>query len=231
MGLQKTGVIALLAALAPAWALEYPVRHEHLRKGCAGTLAVDERGVSFHGAKGKHAWSWTYQDIQQLTLAPGEIRVLTYQDNAWKLGADREYRFRAAGGRPFGEVYELLKDRLDQRLVAETADAAVTPLWRIPVKRLKLIRGSEGELVVGEDRIVYHTTVAGDARTWRYEDVDSIADSGPFELTITTFERARAQYGGLRSFRFQLKRPLDEARYNDLWRRLNRRKGVIRTPE
>lgn len=215
MEFQKACVLVALAT-APVWAFQTQARHEHLRKGCVGTLTIDERGVSFDGPK-KHAWRWAYQDIQQLTVAPNEIRVLTYQDSAWKLGADREYRFHVA--EPLLPAYELLKNQLDQRFVAELADGEVKPLWEIPVKHLGRIRSSQGALVVGEGRIVYKCDRAGEPRTWRYNDIDSISSSGPFQLTLTTFERA---------FNFQLKEPLDEATYNDLWRRLNRKKGTIR---
>jgi hypothetical protein len=33
-------------------------------------------------------------------------------------------------------------------------------------------------------------------------------------------------YGDRKGFNFQLKQPLDEARYNDLWLRLERSKGL-----
>lgn len=197
-------------ALAPAWALDFPARWERLGRDTLGALTVDERGVAYRD--GKNALSWAYEDIQRLTLAPNELHVLTYQDQRWKLGADREYRFRAAEGRPFVDAYQLLRGHMDQRLVAEAADVSVKPLWQIPVKRLKTFGGSEGELIVGEREIVYRTTAGADARTWRYEDIENVSSSGSFELTFVS-------YGG--SVRFRLKRPLEEARYNELWRRLN----------
>jgi hypothetical protein len=45
-------------------------------------------------------------------------------------------------------------------------------------------------------------------------------------LTITTFERAKTHYGDLKGFNFELKRPLEEDRYNELWLSLNRSKGL-----
>jgi hypothetical protein len=81
-------------------------------------------------------------------------------------------------------------------------------------------------LEVGTDAVVYRSADKAGSRSWRYEDVDNISSSGPFELTITTFERDRADYGSRKGFTFQLKRPLDEAKYNDLWLRLNQSKGL-----
>jgi hypothetical protein len=96
----------------------------------------------------------------------------------------------------------------------------------VPVKRLGTIRGSEGVLRVASDRIVYSTDQEGQSRTWRYQDIDNISTSGPFELTVTTFERSQRHYGSRKAFNFQLKQPLEEAKFDHLWRRLNRSKGL-----
>jgi hypothetical protein len=225
-----SSAIMVLLAFYPAVlpAAEYRARHDHAINTCTGTLTIDERGVSYREdaaekRKHPHNWTWAYQDIQQLELAPAKLHVLTYRDNKWKLGADREYTFHALGGEDFSSAYALLKDRLDQRFVAELADAAVEPVWEIPVKHRGRIGGSEELLIVGEDRIVYKTARKSDARTWRYGDVDNVSTSGPFDLTLTTFERARSHYGSRKDFNFQLKAPLDERKYNELWRKLNLR--------
>lgn len=203
----------------------YHVRHDHMRKGAPGTLTIDESGVSYREETKKkrkqpHEWTWSYQDVEQLELSPKRVRVLTYQDNKWKLGADREYTFEALGETDFSSAYALLKDRLDQRFVAELADGDVRPLWEIPVKHLGRITGSEGLLIIGENRIVYKTGRKLDARTWRYADIDNISASGPFNLTLTTFERAMSHYGNRKDFNFQLKEPLDEQKYNEIWKRI-----------
>ncbi len=226
---QTASCCLMLLALPLSAELTYRVRHEHLRKGCAGVLRIDERGVSFQAAavkKRPHAWQWTYADIQQLMIAPGEVRVLTYLDNRWKLGGDREYRFRALEGSPFGGAYALLKGRLDQRLVAQVADPATAVLWQMSVKLLSRFGGSHGVLIASADRLVYRTDRQGASRTWRFQDLENVSTSGPFQLTVTTFERARLQYGSRKGFNFQLKEPLSEDRYDDLWRWLQHSKGL-----
>ncbi len=230
--------------------LSYQVRHEHLRKGCSGVLRIDERGIWFQGTARKkqaHAWQWSYAEIQQLTVSADELRVLTYRDSLWKLGADREYRFALVaeirghsgldpskespedhGRRVPGiqEAHAFLKDRLDQRLVVRLADSDLAPLWQLPVKLLGRVGGSHGVLIVGAERLVYRAERPGDSRTWRLKDVESVSSSGPFELSVVTYERARLQYGSRSAFRFQLKEPLAQERYDELWRRLNRAKGL-----
>jgi hypothetical protein len=209
---EKTiGLIACaLFTAGTAWSQEikFEVRHDHLRKGCMGTMTVDEKGIFFHGPKG-HGWAWEYQDIQELKLAPDHIHLLSYWDDKRHLGKDREFDF---SGKMPSELYARWKDRLDRRFVAEVADPQVKPLWEVPVKHMGRITGSEGMLEIGEDRIVYRTDRHDDSRTWRLTDIENISTAGPFDFTINTPEK---------TFRFQLKQVLSEARYNELWRKLN----------
>ena len=214
MAFGKTASCLILAA-SLASATQFAVRHEHLRKGCVGTLTVDENGVSFTGAK-KHAWSWKYEDIQQLRLSPESIYILTYKDSKLRLGKDREYNF--TGKIPAEELYPLLKDRMDQRFVAAVGQALGLPTWSVPVKHLRPIVGSEGTLAFGAEAIVYSTPTKAESRTWRYTDIESIASSGPFQLTVTTLEKG---------FNFQLKQPITEARYNQLWLQIEKENGRI----
>lgn len=185
---------------------------------------ISERGVSFQesGRKKGHSGRWEYQDIQELWLSPGKLVLVTYEDRKWRLGADQEYEFTLAPGRTFQQAYRRLKNQLDQRFVAALPDPEVQPVWEIPVKLLGRIPGSEGVLQVGPDRIVYKTEQKEQSRTWRYRDIENISTSGPFQLTVTTYERSPWHYGNLKCFNFQLKQPLEETRYNFLWRRLTR---------
>ena len=214
MAFCKTASCLVLAA-ALASAAQFPVRHEHLRKGCTGVMTVDENGVSFTGAK-KHAWRWKYEDIQELRLAPESIYILTYKDSNLWLGEDREYNF--TGKVPAEELYALLRDRMDQRFVAAVGQAIGLPTWSVSVKHLRPIIGSEGTLNFGAEAIVYSTPAKTESRTWRYSDIESVASSGPFQLTITTLEKG---------FNFQLKQPITEARYNQLWLQIEKKNGRI----
>jgi hypothetical protein len=203
------------------------------RVGNMGTLTVSSTDIVFEetgkgGKKPKHPknWRWAYQDIQQLKVSPRSLTVLTYKDSAWKFGADREYEFDLVPDGTFTAAYDLLKNRLDQRLVAEIPDKISAPLWEIPVKHLHRFGGDEGILEVGPQMLVYKSENKEDSRTWRYEDIENISSSGPFQLTVTTFERAKTHYGDRKGFNFELKQRLEESRFNDLWLRLNQSKGL-----
>ncbi|HLM99317.1 MAG TPA: hypothetical protein VK335_08560 [Bryobacteraceae bacterium] len=233
------GGLLLLQAMFAQQSFQYEAWHghsrpPHIRKaGGLGTLTISDTGVSFQEKyrdaktpKHPHAWHWDYQDIQQLKISPKTVTVLTYKDNKWKLGADREYEFDLVSDDSFENVYQVLKARLDQRFVAVIADRPATVLWEIPAKHLTGFGGDEGVLQVSANEIVYKSAKKGESRTWRYEDIDNVSSSGPFAFTITTFERARLDYGSRKQFNFELKQRLEEARYDDLWLRLNRSKGL-----
>ena len=211
MAIGKSAIGIVLACAA--WAQEFPVRHDHLRKFCEGTLRIDENGIRYEGPKG-HAWTWPYSDIQQLTLYPGEIRILSYKDASnWKLGKDAVYTFQ--GKFPVEELRQQWSAKLDQRFVAAVAAPGVSGR-AFPAKELGLMKGTQGVLTFGEDAVVYDTT--RNARTWRYQDIQYLSNAGPFELTITTLEK---------QFRFQLKKAIDESTYNQLWLEIEKKNGRI----
>jgi hypothetical protein len=204
------------------------VRHDHLRGYGTGSVTANESGLSFaeSGDKAKHKWTLSWDDIQQVWISPKKLRVLLYADTWWKLGADREYELDAAPDATFAALQAALREKLDGRVVVALADTASEVLWRIPAKLRERFGGPEGVLVVGADRIVFESPEKGKSRTWLFSDIDNISSSGPFDFTVTSFERSKGDYGDRRSFNFQLKERLAESRYNELWRKLNGSKQV-----
>jgi hypothetical protein len=219
--------------------LRYDVWHGHARPphikkaGNPGALFITSSGILFEerypdGKRPKHLhqWFWGFRDIRQLKIEPRSLAILTYKNDKWKLGADRQYQFDLLSENTFQEAYPFLKQRLDQRFVAGMAERPADVLWEVPVKHLLRFGGDEGVLRIGTDMLVYSSDKTGESRTWRYEDIENVSSSGPFQLTVTTFERAASHYGDLKGFNFALKERLEEARYNDLWLRLNQSKGL-----
>jgi hypothetical protein len=220
IGTKTSGLI--LAWAVAATAAQFPMRHRHVRGGCEGTLDVSENGVRFAGPKG-HAWQWKLEQIRQLELAPDRVVVVSYE-NGTLPGTERRYEF--SGAVPADELYSLLKNRMDQRLVAELAQPAGAALWSMPAKH-EGRAGSLGTLDVTPETIGYRTGAKYESRTWRYADIAGVSSSGPFQLTVTTFELAPAQYGGRKDFNFELQQPMTEARYDELWLQVERKNGRI----
>ena len=213
---KKATRLILMAVLSAAAALPAEIRFEARYKKHPGTMTVDEQAIAFQGVK-KDSWRWSYPDIDELKLGEHSVRVT----------AGRTYEFR--GDVP-AAIYALWKDRLDQRFVAELADHGVQPDWRIGVKHRIGRSSADGVLEFGRDRIVFASDRPDDSRTWRIADIENISSSGPFELTIVTFEKARLDYGDRKQFIFQLKEVLGEDRYNELWLKINRQNRRIQIP-
>lgn len=218
-------ILMLAAAAAAGQVLD--ARHEHWRKGCPGRLTVDATGVSFaelrvRPRKKPHAWHWPYHEIQQATLGRDTLRILTYEDRVLRLGADRAYSSSLASGSSFASLREALRLQLHTRLIV-TDPPEQEPAWAAPAKLLRLTTGTHGTLELHQDAIVFRTAKRGRGRHWRLTDIDNVISTDPYALTLTTFERSRLHYGGRRDFQFQLKRPIDPARVDSLWRRIRAR--------
>ncbi|MCU1236227.1 MAG: hypothetical protein JWP63_4194 [Candidatus Solibacter sp.] len=207
MAIRQAAICLILAGAA--WAQQFPVRHQHVRKYCEGTLTVDEKGITFQSAKHGEL-NWPYADIQQLTLGPKSIHILSYKDSSLLLGRDLTYNF--TGVIPSADLYARWSAALDQRFVAALPEIGDHAGVRFPAKLLDLTKGTESTLVFGADLVGFG------AHTWRYSDIQSIASSGPFQLTLTTLEK---------QFRFQLKQPISESTYNQLWLDIEKKNGRI----
>ena len=194
------------------------MRHQHLRKFCAGTLTVEASGIRFNGPKG-HTWNWPYADIQQLTLHRGSIHILSYKDSSgWKLGKDVAYTF--TGEFPIETSGAPVECDAGPALRGGGVDRrrpAGPPALSIPVKQLALIKGTQGHSDLRREcgGVRYASATP---RTWRYSDIQFISSAGPFQLTITTLEK---------QFDFQLKQAINESTYNQLWLDIEKKNGRI----
>ena len=225
-------ILALGTHLVAADSLTFRVRHQHMRHGADGILRVSNDGIAFEesGKYADHSRQWRFEDIQQLTLSAETLRIKTYEDRRWDFGRDREFVFDRLPKDLAAQLYPIFSRRLDQRFVAAVADdqvdKQVKAAWEAPAKLLHWSGGSQGNIMVGSDRVVFRADSPGQSRTWRIGDIDNLSSSGPFDLTITTFERATNSYASHKDFHFALKRPLSEADYNALWTKVNQSKGL-----
>jgi hypothetical protein len=222
------GSVLMLVLLPAAWGEDVEARHRHLRKSGSGVLSIGAEGVAFResGKRKTHSREWKYEDIQQLTLGGGGMRVLTYEDVGWQLRRDREFRFEGLPEGFAARVRGTLAARLGSRLVTAAALPDDAPLWRLPVKLERRYGGSQGVLTVAAGHVAYRTESPDDSRTWPIGDIENVSSSGPYNLTITTAERFAWHRGGGREARFQLKEPLGEERYDQLWKAVQRAKGL-----
>jgi len=218
-------VFAFIAAAGVIQAQTFNLMHRHLHHDGSGTLTVTADGISFTetGKHAEHSRVWKYEQIQQLELSQESLRILTYEDQRYQLGRDRSYLFVDLPEGFTTRVYSMWRDKLDQRFIAALADNEMTTLAEFPAKLTSVLKGGEGILLLGDDRIVFRARKPGESRTWRFARIDNIASAGPFDFSIVSLEHHGAWNASGREFRFQLQRSMEEARFNELWRRVVRR--------
>lgn len=208
-------------------------QHERsLWKNQSGRLSVLREGLRFEiseskkkGAPGVIDLAWN--DIQQLILEENVVSIVTYQDQRWQLGRDRHYRFRLAeSGLAGAELESMLRDRLGDRLVLATKGNEEVARWQIAAKLREFPSGTEGELIFTENELQFVTEKTGKGRRWPLSQISTIARVSAMELLVTAPERAVSDEGNQRSFYFQLKKPLTQKQFQELWRQTEEAHGL-----
>jgi hypothetical protein len=198
------------------------VEHRHTFKNCSGELVFRNDRLEYFTANAKHAREWKYQDIQQLGLLDAkEILVLTYEDQKFKFGKDRGFRFTVTKGEVSPALWSFLQSKQTKPLVSAVFPKDMNPRYQIPVKHHLGFGGSQGVLEISDKYIVYKTDAKKDSRIWRYEDITSIGTTGPYQLRLTTPDRMEGEYGGDRNFVFSLKQRLKPEIYDFIWWKIN----------
>ena len=216
------GVLLLMGPMLAAQEASFPVRHRHLLRSSRGELIFGAAGIEYRTKEKKHARSWKYEDIQQLgLLGAKEVSILTYEDDKWKFGKDRIFRFEITSGEITPALWSALQARLKRPLVSAVIPPDVIPKYAIPAKHLLGFGGSEGSLELAEHYIIYRTDAPKDARIWRYQDISSIGSTGPYQLRLTTMDRVNGESGGERNFVFSLKKRLPAEAYDFVWWKIN----------
>jgi len=188
-----------------------------------GTLRVSDSGVCFASkGEGEAARCWDYADIQHLDrVSSTELRLLSYEDVAWKLGRDRDYRFELLAGELPDVLFDRMTERIGKpvtdRLVQEPAEAED----KIPAKHLKTLGGSEGSIHISQERIVYLTEASEQSREWRLDrEVASVWSSDLYRLEVHVYEGNAGAFRQPKVYKFALKSPLDPKLYRRLKLRL-----------
>jgi len=212
----------LLCSTLQAQEVRFPVVHDRLLRNDTGELIFGETGIEYRAKEKKNARTWKYEDIQQLgLLSPKELTILTYEDSKWKLGKDLFYRFKITTGEITPALWVQLQAKLNRPVVSALIPPDIASRFTIPVKHLRGFRGTQGTLEIGDQYVIYKTDAPKDSRIWRYQDISSIGTTGPYQLRLTSMDRAEGEFGGERNFVFSLKERLAPEAYDFIWWKIN----------
>ena len=221
LSLWFVGLLFFCSALQ-AREVRFPVRHDRLLRDRVGELIFGETGIEYRTKAKGDARTWKYEDIQQLgLLSPKELTIISYEDSKWKLGKDLFYRFTITTGEITPALWTQLQAKLKRPVVSALIPPDIAPRFTIPVKHLRGFSGTQGMLEIGDEYILYKTAVPKDSRIWRYEDISSVGTTGPYQVRLTSMDRAENESGGERNFVFSLKEQLSPEVYDFIWWKIN----------
>lgn len=171
-----------------------------------GTITISATGVEFHPVKGDSI-RWTFDDVRTVEVPTSrKLSLVTYQNRRWHVPGDRPFDFDLKSPMPPEVAAEFI------RLVGKPAINGVPPpdvsnFAIIPARHRTRIGGSNGELRFTDSGIDY-LSKAGDARSWRWADIETLAHPEPYRFRIGGF---------LETFEFELKQPLTNVVFERLW--------------
>lgn len=182
--------------------------HRMPKKPLSGTLIIDSEGVEFRSAKLSRRWS--FLDIHTFDLSKRDFTLTTYENRQWHEPGERRFKFTLAEAIP-PSVAAILQERVGRPSRNGAPDATDPAIAEIPARHPKRFGGSNGTLRLRDSGIDYVTSDGRDSRTWRWSDIQTIANPDPYSFRITAYCEISE---------FELKQPLSRELFDELWTRL-----------
>jgi hypothetical protein len=204
-------IIAMMPSAASAQTQTWQTSakwHRALKKAEPGTLMLDAEGVEFRSAKFSRRWK--YADIHTFDLSQRELTLLTYENRRWHEPGERPFRLTLSEPMPPGIAAHLTK-RIGKPVRNGQPIPGGAAIEEIPAHHRVWSGGSNGTLRLKDDGIDYVTENGRDSRSWRWADLQTLANPNPYELRITAFREV---------VEFDLKQPLSRDLFERLWDRL-----------
>jgi hypothetical protein len=199
---------ALPAAEPPgavAWESAAQFR-QFLHRPVAGTVSIDHSGIAFRSPKFSQQWGW--QEIRTFDLRGArELIIQDYENRRFHEPGERRFRFVLALPMP-PEIARSLAALVARPVVNGDPVKDAPAIAEIPAHRRKRMGGSNGTLRFRRDGIDYVAANASDSRSWRWSDIQTIANPNEWEFRVTAYREI---------VEFELKKPLSRALFDRLW--------------
>ena len=201
------GAVLANAAQSELW--QAPANwHRLLKKDVPGSLVLDDTGVEFRSPKFNRRWA--YIDIHSFDLSARELTLDSYQNRPWHAPGEQRYQFTLSEPMP-PEIAAQLTDRVGKPVRNGVPLQRVAALSEISAHRRAWSGGSNGTLRLKDTGIDYVTESGRDSRTWRWADIQTIANPNPYDFRVTGYRE---------TVEFDLKLPLARVVFEQMWDRL-----------
>ncbi len=175
-----------------------------------GTLLMSEQAIEFQPTRGSPL-HWAFMEIKSVALSsPRRFTLVSYENRRWKLPGDRQFRFELNDPLPSGAAEELVA-RVGKPAINGDPDPKAASFADIPARHRTRTGGSNGVLRLREDGIDYVAVGGRDSRTWRWADIQTIANPDPYHFRVGAY---------LETFDLELKQPMTLEIFDRLWDRV-----------
>jgi hypothetical protein len=183
--------------------------HRLLKKPVPGVLSIDETGVEFRSPG--FSYKWPFPEIRTFDLSGArELTITGYENRHWHEPGERTYRFTLSLPMPPVIAAELAA-RVERPVINGDPYPAAKVIAEIPAHRRERFGGSNGTLRLRDDGIDYVTADGRDGRSWRWSDIQTLANPNPWDLRVTAYREI---------VEFDLKQPLEPRLFDRLWESL-----------
>jgi hypothetical protein len=194
--------------------------HQLLKKSTPGILLLGDDAVEFQSPKFSH--KWPYSELKTLDLSnlpqreegkrrrsdgAQDLVITGYENRHWHEPGERRFRFTLEQPMP-PDIAAEFTARVGRPVVNGDPDPAQPVIAEIPAHRRERFGGSNGTLRMRKDGIDYLTSDGRDARSWRWSDIQTLANPAPYEFRVTAYREV---------VEFDLKQPFSRGLFDKLW--------------
>jgi hypothetical protein len=197
---------AALANAAQSEQWQTPAQwHRFVKKAVPGTLLLDDEGVEFRSAKFNQRWA--YVEVHSFDLSTRELTITSYQNRRWHEPGEQRFQFTLSEPMP-PEIAAQFTERVGKPVRNGIPFPSVAAMAEIPAHHRLWSGGSNGTLRLKDSGIDYLTEDGRDSRSWRWADVQTLANPNPYELRVTGYREI---------VEFDLKKPMSRDLFEIMW--------------
>jgi hypothetical protein len=179
--------------------------HRFVKKAVPGTLLLDDEGVEFRSAKFNQRWA--YVEVHSFDLSTRELTITSYQNRRWHEPGEQRFQFTLSEPMP-PEIAAQFTERVGKPVRNGIPFPSVAAMAEIPAHHRLWSGGSNGTLRLKDSGIDYVTEDGRDSRSWRWADVQTLANPNPYELRVTGYREI---------VEFDLKKPMSRDLFEIMW--------------
>ena len=176
-------------------------------KTATGTLIFNSSGIEFHSDDPRASHAWPYLEVKTFDLTSRRVVFTDYENHGHHLPGERHFRFDLNNSVPASVAAELAQ-RVNKPGQNGDPDPKAAAYLTVPARHGTRFGGTNGTLRFRDDGIDYVTSSGQDSRSWRWADIQTLANPTPYLLRVG---------GYLETFEFELKQPVSPELFDRLW--------------